>query len=128
MQTGMAMGFIPTKPVALNSVLAFRSVVGDSCPHITVPAAQRGQTLLCSEGVNGLWKVIPLTLGPEALGYVLSLQGTVCVASHLVLACWGSRTAFIFCSVNMAPVGGGWFKGISHWEMDDPKIFFKKKI
>lgn len=128
MQTGVIMGFIPTKPVALNSVLAFRSVVVDSSPHITAPAAQWAQTLLCSEGVNGLWKVIPLTLGPEALGYVLGLQGTAGVASHLVLACWGGRTAFIFCSVNMAPVGRGQFKGISHWEMDDPKIFFKKKI
>lgn len=128
MQRDVVMGFIPAKPVALHSVLAFRSVVGDSCPHVTVPAAQWGQTLLCSEGVNGLWTVIPLILGPEALGYVLSLQGTARVASHLVVACWGSRTAFIFCSVNMAPVRGGWFKGISHWEMDDPKIFFKKKI
>lgn len=122
------MGFIPTKPVALNSVLAFRGVVGDSFPHITAPAAQWGQTLLCSEGVNGLWKVIPLILGPEALGYVLSLQRTAGVASHLVLACWGSRTAFIFCSVNMVSVREGQFKGISHWEMDDPKTFFKKKI
>lgn len=87
MQTGVVVGLIPTKPVGLNSVLAFRNVVGDSCPHVTAPAAQWGQTLLCSEGVNGLWKVIPLTLGPEALGYVLSLQGTGGVASHLVLAC-----------------------------------------
>lgn len=87
MQAGVAMALIPPKPVALNSVLAFRNLVSDSCPHVTAPAAQGGQTLLCSEGVNGLWKVIPLTLGPEALGYMLSSQGTGGVASHLVLAC-----------------------------------------
>lgn len=87
MQAGVAMALIPPKPVALNSVLAFRNVVGDSCPHVTAPAAQWGQTLLCSEGVNGLWKVIPLTLCPEALGSMLSSQGAGGVASHLVPAC-----------------------------------------
>lgn len=87
MQAGVAMALIPPKPVALNSVLAFRNVVGDSCPHVTAPAAQWSQTLLCSEGVNGLWKVIPLILGPEVLGYMLNSQGAGGIASHLVLAC-----------------------------------------
>lgn len=130
MQTGMVIGLVPTKPVAINSALAFRNVVGDSCPHTTAPAAQRRQrvqTYLCSEDVNGLWKVILLSLELEALGYVLSLWGIGGLASHLVLAYWGSRTAFIFYSVNLAPVGGGRLKGISHWETDDPKIFIKKK-
>lgn len=131
MQTGMVIGLVPTKPVAINSALAFRNVVGDSCPHATAPAAQRRQwvqTYLCSEDVNGLWKATPLTLELEALGYVLSLRGTGGVASHLILAYWGSRTAFIFYSVNLAPVGGEQLKGISHWEIDDPKIFIKRKM
>ena len=131
MQTGVVIDLVPSEPVAINSALAFRNVVGDSCPHTTAPAAKHCQCLqthLCSEDVNGLWKVIPLTLELEALGYMFSLQGAGGVASHLILAYWGSRTAFIFYSVSMAPVGGGQLKGISHWEMDDPKIFLKKKM
>lgn len=69
-----------------------------------------------------------MTLELAALGYVLSLQGTDGVTFRLILAYWGSRTAFIFYSVSMAPVGGGQLKEISHWEMDNPKIFLKKKM
>lgn len=78
MQTGVVIGLVPTKPVAIKSAWALRNVTGDSCPHTTASAAQHHQCLqthLCSEDVNGLWKAVPLTLELEALGYVLSLQG-----------------------------------------------------
>lgn len=129
MQTGVVIGLVPTKPVAINSSLVFRNVVGDSCRHTTAPTARHHQCLrthLCSEDVNDLWKAIPLTLELEALGYVLSLQGAGGAPSHLILAYWGSRTAFIFYSVNIAPGGGGQLKGLSHW--DDPKIFLWKNM
>ena len=129
MQRGV--GSVPTKPVAVDSALAFRNVVGDSHPHTTAPAAQQHQclqTCLCSEATHGLWTAIPLTLELEALGSVLSVQGAGGVASRLVPACWGSRTAFVFSSVNRGRVGGGGLKEISHGETDDPKIFLKKAV
>lgn len=100
--TGMVIGLVPTKPVATNLALVFRNVVSDSCPHITPPAAQYCQCLqthLCSGDVNGLWKVIPLTLELEALWYVFSLQGAwwSCLPSHSCLL--GKQDSFylLFC-------------------------------
>lgn len=53
MQTDVVIGLVPTKLVGINSALAFRNVIGDSCPQTTAPAAQRHQHLR-SEDVNGL--------------------------------------------------------------------------